>query len=61
DEPIEVALDRMPARAARLWLLDEDSFEAAIKDPGFGDHSEPFAGDRLTLPPFAVAQLSFGG
>jgi hypothetical protein len=61
DEPIEVALDGAPAGPARLWLLDEDSFEAAIKDPGFGDHSEPFTGDRLTLRPFAVAQLSFGG
>lgn len=61
DEPIEVGLDGAPAGAARLWLLDEDSFEAAIKDPGFGDHSEPFTGDRLTLRPFAVAQLSFGG
>jgi hypothetical protein len=51
----------VPAGAVRLWLLDEDSFEAAIKDPAFGDRSEPFTGDSLTLRPFAVAQLSLGG
>jgi D-apionolactonase len=61
DEPLEVSLAGVPAGAARLWLLDEDSFEAAIKDPAFGDQSQPFMGDRLTLRPFAVAQLSFGG
>ncbi|HZA65829.1 MAG TPA: hypothetical protein VE592_02715 [Geminicoccaceae bacterium] len=58
DEPLEVRLDGMPAGPARLWMLDEHSFEAAIKDPGFGDRSERFAGD-LTLKPFAVARLSF--
>jgi hypothetical protein len=61
DEPIEVALDGAQTRAAGLWLLDEDSFEAAIKDARFGDRSKPFAGDRLTLRSFAVAQLTFGG
>jgi hypothetical protein len=60
EEPLEVELDRVPAGTARLWMLDEDSFEAAIKDPAFGERSQPFAGDRLTLEPFAVARLSFG-
>ena len=60
DEPLEVGLAGAPAGAIRLWLLDEDSFEAAVKDPAFGDRSEPFAGDSLTLRSFAVAQLSFG-
>jgi hypothetical protein len=59
-EPLEVELDGVPKRAARLWTLDEDSFEAAITDPAFGERAAPFAGDRLTLQPFAVARLSFG-
>ena len=61
EEPLDVRLDRPPAGPARLWTLDEDSFEAAIKDPSFGDRSRRFAADRLTLPPFAVARLSFEG
>ena len=60
EEPLEVGLEGVPAGAASLWMLDEDSFEAAIRDPAFGERSEPFAGDRLTLRPFAVACLSFG-
>jgi hypothetical protein len=60
EEPLEVELDGVPAGTARLWTLDEDSFEAAITDPAFGERAEPFAGDRLTLQPFAVARLSFG-
>jgi hypothetical protein len=60
-EPLEVRLEGLPAGSAKLWTLDEDSFEAAIKDPGFGDQSRPFSGERLTLKPFAVAQLSFEG
>ena len=61
EEPLEVELDGVPAGTARLWTLDEDSFEAAITDPAFGERSAPFAADRLTLRPFAVARLSFGG
>jgi hypothetical protein len=61
EEPLEVELDGVPKGAARLSLLDEDSFEAAIKDPAFGERSAPFAAKRLTLRPFAVARLSFGG
>jgi len=61
DELLEVGLEGVPAGAARLWMLDEDSFEAAIRDPAFGERSEPFTGDNLTLRPFAVAKLSFGG
>jgi hypothetical protein len=60
EEPLEVKLDGLPPGAARLWMLDEDSFEAAIKDPAFGARIAPFAADRLTLRPFAVARLSFG-
>jgi hypothetical protein len=54
-EPLEVRLEGLPAGSAKLWTLDEDSFEAGIKDPGFGDQSRPFSGERLTLKPFAVA------
>jgi hypothetical protein len=61
EAPLEVGLEGLPAQAARLWTLEEDSFEAAIKDPGFGDRSRSFTGDRLTLAPFAVARLSFEG
>ena len=61
EAPLEVGLEGRPAGSAELWTLDEDSFEAAIKDPAFGDRSRPFAADRLTLPPFAVARLSFEG
>jgi D-apionolactonase len=61
EAPLEVELGGAPAGTARLWLLDEDSFEAAIEDPAVGARSAPFtAGDRLTLRPFAVARLSFG-
>jgi hypothetical protein len=60
EEPLEVDLDGVPAGTTRLWLLDEDSFEPAITDPAFGERSQPFAGDRLRLGPFAVARLSFG-
>jgi hypothetical protein len=60
EEPLAVELDGAPAGTARLWLLDEDSFEPAITDPAFGERSQPFAGDRIALRPFAVARLSFG-
>ena len=60
ETPLEVGLEGAPAGAATIWMLDEDSFEAAIRDPAFSECSEPFAGDRLTLRPFAVARLSFG-
>ena len=60
EEPLEVELGDVPPGTARLWMLDEDSFEAAIKDPAFGERSAPFAANRLALRPFAVARLSFG-
>jgi hypothetical protein len=60
EEPLEVELDGMPAGTARLWTLDEESFEAAITDPAFGERSAPFEADRLRLRPFAVARLIFG-
>jgi D-apionolactonase len=60
EDTLEVELVGVPEGAAHLSLLDEDSFEAAVKDPTFGERSQPFAGDRLTLEPFAVARLSFG-
>jgi hypothetical protein len=60
EEPLEVELAGAPAGTARLWVLDEDSFEPAITDPTFGGSSQPFAGDRLRLGPFAVARVSFG-
>jgi hypothetical protein len=60
ETPLEVGLEGAQAGAATLWMLDEDSFEAAISDPAFGERAEPFSGDRLTLQPFGVARLSFG-
>jgi D-apionolactonase len=60
EEPLEVRLEG-PTGPARLWTLDEASFEAAVKDPAFGEQSEPFAGQGPTLQPFAVAHLSLGG
>ena len=39
EEPLEVELGDVPPGKARLWMLDEDSFEAAIKDPAFGERS----------------------
>ncbi len=60
EEPLEVRLEGLPAGPARLRTLDEASFEAAAKDPAFGERSEPYAGRGLTLQPFAVAHLSLG-
>ncbi|MGH6896196.1 MAG: hypothetical protein ACREJ5_06580 [Geminicoccaceae bacterium] len=60
-EPIEVRLGGVPRGNARLWLLDETSFEEAAKEPRAGDRAVPFEGDVLPLAPLAVARLSFGG
>ena len=40
--------------------FDEASFEAAARDPSFGDKSAPFASNALTLAPFATAALVVG-
>jgi hypothetical protein len=61
ETPLEVELEGAPGEAGTVWMLDERSFETAIRDPAFGQRAEPFAGDHLTLRPYAVARLSFGG
>ena len=54
--PVEVNLRSLPKGKATLWMLDETSFDAAIRDPDF-DNSAPLAGKTVTLAPFAVARI----
>ncbi len=58
-EPLQVALDGVSGKA-RLTMLDEASFEAATRDPAFGDKGAAFSGTSLALAPFATAALVFG-
>lgn len=57
DEPAEVKLSGLPRGKATLMLLDEVSFEAAARDPDFGDKSAPFTGRTVELGPFAIARI----
>ena len=55
--PVEVKLRGLPKGKASLMMLDDASFEAAARDPAFGDTTAPFAGTTVTLAPFAVARV----
>ena len=61
DEPVEVKLRGLPKGKATLTLLDEASFDEAVRDPAFGDEGRPFTGASLSLAPFAVARLDVTG
>lgn len=58
DVPVEARLGGLPKGKATLAMLDEASFDAAVRDPKFGDKAVPFAGNRVMLKPFAVAHLA---
>ncbi|SDB35454.1 hypothetical protein [Bauldia litoralis] len=61
DETVDVKLRGLPKGKATLMMLDAESFEAAARDPSFGDVGEPFKGSSVTLGPFAVARLDITG
>jgi hypothetical protein len=56
-EPVEVKLRGLPKGKASLIMLDEANFEAAARDPAFGDKAAPFSGTTVALAPFAVARI----
>ncbi len=56
--PVEVRLPEQAAQEARVWMLDETTFEDAIRDPAFGDRASPHSGRRIALSPFAVARVA---
>ena len=56
-DPVAVKLHGLAKGKATLMMLDEASFDAAARDPAFGDAAEPFAGTTVTLAPFATARL----
>ena len=62
-EPVEVKLRGLPKEKGRasLMMLDEARFEAAARDPAFGDKAEPFSGTSVALAPFAVARIDVTG
>ena len=60
DQPLDVELEGFP-RTGTLIALDEQSFDAAVKDPTFGDKAAAFSGISAQLAPLAVAWLTFGG
>jgi len=59
-DDLTVELSGFP-RSATMSVLDESSFDAAVRDSAFGDREAAFAGSTLTLAPFATAALTFGG
>jgi hypothetical protein len=59
--PVEVNLKGLPKGDTELFLLDESTFEDAVRDPGFSDGGRPFKGKSLALPAFAVARLDIEG
>jgi hypothetical protein len=61
EAPVEVRLPRKPGRSAKVWILDEASFDDAVRDLAFGEQVRPFSGSRLTLSPFAVARVELEG
>lgn len=58
DAPIEVNLDGFAGKA-KLSALDEQSFEAAVQDPSFGDSATALSNSALKLAPLATAHLVF--
>ncbi|MBX6320352.1 MAG: hypothetical protein IRY94_00835 [Rhodospirillaceae bacterium] len=58
DEPLEVAVDGLAGRTARLGRLDAASFAAAAADPAFMDRTAPVTSDRVPLDAFGVARLT---
>ena len=58
--PVEVRLKGLPKGDAQSFMLDENSFEMAARDPKFSDRTSDFAGKSLTLQPFAVARVDIG-
>ncbi|KHJ56429.1 hypothetical protein LA66_07820 [Aureimonas altamirensis] len=49
---------QLPANAAGVFMLDEDSFEAASRTPDAAETlSKPHLGPTLTLKPYAVARV----
>jgi len=60
DQPLQVELDGFP-RTGTLGMLDEQSFDAAVKDSAFGDKSASFSGTSVKLAPLTTAWLVFEG
>lgn len=58
--PLEVRLEGV-ADKARLWMLDEATFDQAVRDPRFADGGSDFSGTVLKLGAFAVARLDIAG
>ena len=57
DEPLEVKVRGLAKGKATLMMLDAEHFDAAARNPAFGEETEPFTGTTVTLGPFAVARL----
>jgi hypothetical protein len=57
--PVEVRLPKSAGQGAKVWALDETTFEEAIRDPAFGDRASRHSGRRISLSPFAVARVEF--
>jgi hypothetical protein len=56
-----VRLKTLPKGETRISMLDEDSFDDAVRDTSFGDLTAPLRGSTVTLRPFAVARIDIGG
>ncbi len=51
---------QLPANATAVFMLDEDSFEAASRMPDAAETlAKPFSGSTLTLKPYAVARINW--